>query len=355
MAVVYVSEQGAVLTRRKGLLRVMSGQTQLRQIPFEGIERIVLMGNVQLTPHTRRHLMKAGCDVVFTSLAGRYLGRMTSGVSGRVTLRRAQFDRLGDAAWSLDFARAIVRAKIQNQRRLLQRSQRSGRDDAVAHALIRMRHALEGLAKATTMDEVRGFEGACAAMYFGVFNALIKQEGMTFTRRIRRPPPDPVNILLSFGYMKLTHLMHSACEVVGVDPFLGALHATKDSRPSLALDLIEPFRPLIIDSAVLSVLNRRSITWADFEPAERVEDTEIEDAWLAENEDAYDEERPRANLRRSGLAKWVSALNRRFSERVYYPPLEQKVRYQRLLEEEVRTFGRALESGETFEPFMGPR
>jgi CRISPR-associated protein Cas1 len=129
-------------------------------------------------------------------------------------------------------------------------------------AIRRAEHRAE---HADSLAELRGHEGNGSAAYFGVFNQLIKAEGVVFSKRVRRPPTDPVNALLSFGYALLANDVHAAVQVLGFDPYCGYLHADRYGRPSLALDLMEEFRPIVVDTVVLACLNKRIIQPADFE------------------------------------------------------------------------------------------
>ena len=128
-----------------------------------------------------------------------------------------------------------------------------------------IRRAERGAERADNIDTLRGHEGEGSAAYFGVFNRLIKAEGVSFPKRVRRPPTDPVNALLSFGYALLANDIHAAVQVLGFDPYCGYLHADRYGRPSLALDLMEEFRPIIVDAVVLACLNKRILQPTDFE------------------------------------------------------------------------------------------
>ena len=133
-----------------------------------------------------------------------------------------------------------------------------------SNSLNQLQNTIKSLETATTIDSIRGFEGAGSAAYFGCFNQLIRNDKFSFKIRNRRPPLDPVNSLLSLGYSLLRHEIQSAINIVGFDPYLGYLHTQRYGRPSLALDLMEEFRPLIVDSVVFNAINRRILTPQDF-------------------------------------------------------------------------------------------
>jgi CRISPR-associated protein Cas1 len=182
-----------------------------------------------------------------------------------VLLRRRQYRLADDSQACLSLARPIVAAKIQNCRALLLRAGREAdatdTSELLKRAADRLGCALDTLAQAPTLDSVRGCEGDAARTYFEAFNAMIRQQNETFrmTERSRRPALDPLNALLSFLYAILTHDMASALEGIGLDPAVGFLHADRPGRPSLALDLVEEFRPLLADRLALSLINLRQV------------------------------------------------------------------------------------------------
>jgi CRISP-associated protein Cas1 len=161
-------------------------------------------------------------------------------------------------------ARAIVAAKVTHQRQLLLRAQRRLRDDPLADALGRMRLLAEQASRETDLDRLRGLEGMAAALYFGQFAKLLRPPDLTFAGRSRRPPRDPVNACLSFGYALLGNLIETDLLRRGMEPLVGFFHQPHHGRPSLALDLLEAFRPHI-DALVLRLVNRRQLGPLDFE------------------------------------------------------------------------------------------
>ena len=195
---------------------------------------------------------------------GRYIGRFEPALSKNALLRSAQYRATFDAGITLALARQMVRGKLANMRVLLQRTNRDLDDPAVALAVDQLKTHVAAVEEAPNLEHLRGLEGAGSATYFGVFDTLLKPSGMRFVKRVRRPPTDPVNSLLSFGYALLANDIQSAVNTVGFDPYQGFLHVEHYGRPSLALDLMEEFRPLIVDSVVLTCVNKRIIGPDDF-------------------------------------------------------------------------------------------
>jgi len=165
---------------------------------------------------------------------------------------------------SVHLVKGFVRGKLKNYRNALMRQERNSTGLDLQSAIIRLEQAIAPIEKTDTINSLRGLEGAGSAAYFGCFNQLIRVADFSFATRRRRPPTDPVNSLLSLGYSLLRHDVQSALNIVGFDPYLGYLHTERYGRPSLALDLMEEFRPLVVDAVVLSAINLRSLSITDF-------------------------------------------------------------------------------------------
>ena len=202
------------------------------------------------------------------SESGRFLARVTGPVAGNVLLRRRQYRVADQPEEAAAIARSIVLAKVANCRTVLLRANRDSpeRCAKLAQASSDLARILDRLERTDLdVDSLRGVEGDAARTYFGVFDSLITMRGeFEFRGRTRRPPLDPVNALLSFVYTLLVHDVTSALESNGLDPCVGYLHADRPGRPSLALDLMEEFRPILADRLVLSLINRRQVRAGGF-------------------------------------------------------------------------------------------
>jgi CRISPR-associated protein Cas1 len=217
-----------------------------------------------VTAATLQALMDRQTPVCYLSQHGRYVGRMEPALSKNALLRSAQYRAAFDPGATLQLARQMVRGKLTNMRVLLQRANREVQASPVTRAVDQMKTTITALDSTGSLDQLRGLEGAGSAMYFGVFNHLIKASDISFVKRVRRPPTDPINALLSFGYALLANDIQSTVNAVGFDPYQGYLHVEHYGRPSLALDLMEEFRPVIVDSLVLTCVNKRIIGADDF-------------------------------------------------------------------------------------------
>ena len=272
----FVTLEGAYLRKDGAAVEVRhEGQTRLR-VPLHNLDGIVCFG----WDCTASAALMAACaesDVAlsFHTPHGKFLAATRGFTAGNILLRRAQYAVADSPDQSLAIARPSIAAKIANSRTSIMRTarERAERDPTGAAALleaaeklaVRARHALG----AASLDELRGIEGDAAVLYFAVFDHLLfGQNGLQLTERTRRPPGDPINALLSFLYTLLMHDCRSALESVGLDPQCGFLHRDRPGRPSLALDLMEEFRPLLADRATLTLFNRQQLTPRDFETRE---------------------------------------------------------------------------------------
>lgn len=224
------------------------------------MSRIVCFGAVGVAAGTRAWSLENGTDVVFLSRRGNYQGQHLAAADGsRVARLRSQLDFIDDEQRVLSVARRIVDSKIGHQVTLLQRFTRDGQSEIVEDSLRTAREMRHMLPAATTLDEVRGLEGAAAAAYFSAAGRLLPDD-MGFDRRSRRPPLDTVNSALGYGYALLTAECVSALVAAGLDPNVGILHTASGRRPGLALDLMEELRPLIVDQVVFAAARKRVLT-----------------------------------------------------------------------------------------------
>lgn len=261
----YVQEQGARIGKRGELLVVQKGEEQLATARLKDVSQVVLLGAVSVSPQTVHLLCEEGIPIVHMS-RGHWFYGITHGVTLRNAFdRAAQFAAAGDPEKCLALAKEIVAAKGANQRTLLGRNVHP-RPDVV---LRDMSVLLRKVEYARSYEELLGLEGGIAAHYFRHFGAMLRPRDFdaewAFDSRNRRPPRDPVNALLSYGYALLTKDCVVALLAEGLDPWWGLYHRPRHGRPALALDLMEEFRPLIVDSAVLTAVNTGMVTASDFE------------------------------------------------------------------------------------------
>jgi len=320
----YLNTQGVRVGKSGSVLQVRDKDVLVEEVRIGEICQVNLLGNVQLTTQAVQTLCEAGVPVCYFSMGGWFYGITTGLNEKNVFLRRSQF-RLAEQEWfARALARRLVAGKIRNQRTLLQRNH----VEPDRQTLAAMKEMAERAEQAGSLEELLGVEGNAARLYFGDFAGMIKTDDgqgrpelrFDFAGRNRRPPRDPVNALLSLGYSLLAKDLTVACYAVGFDPYIGYYHQPRFGRPALALDLMEPFRPLIADSAVLTAVNTGMVTERDFV---RVGGS--------------------VALTAQGRKGFLRAYELRMDTLVTHPLFDYRVSYRRLLEIQARLLGRVLE------------
>lgn len=278
-----------------------------KTMPLTNIESLSLLGSVQITTQAIRALADMGAPIAFLSPAGRMVAMIDPLDSVSAEVLKAQIRKLDRADVCLELARALVSAKIMNQRTLLMRNHGSLPAGVSADLLKEAKSA----AQADSVDSARGHEGRAAAIYFGHFAGMLKgplAAEFDANGRKRRPPPDPVNSCLSMAYAMLTHECVAALRLARLEPSVGGIHASRPGRPALALDLMEPFRPLIADSVAIACFNRGELT-----------------------EGHFFRSAAGCLLTDSGRRSFFNALGRRMNTEVTHPVFEYRLSYRRMI------------------------
>lgn len=328
MATLYVTEPGAQVHKADERLVVMCGQEMIDDIPMIKVDRVVLMGRgVGVTTPAMFALTRRGVDIVYLTGRGRYVSRVVGQEHKHVKLRHTQALAVSDAQRAQAMAQAIVRGKVHNQRVLVQRHAEGAAWGREALATMdRMKKQVEA---AGNLDELRGCEGLAAKEYFGLLRRLLRPpadgQAWGFERREYYPPPDPINALLSFGYTLLLNDLIAACQLAGLDPYLGFFHAIDFGRPSMALDLEEEFRPIVVDSIVLTAVNRLAFGLKDFEAARPQSKEAAEQAAPGDKTRAV-------YLKEKARNRFVELYELRVNEQILYPALNERTTYRRIFE-----------------------
>ncbi|MGH9200178.1 MAG: CRISPR-associated endonuclease Cas4g/Cas1g [Vicinamibacterales bacterium] len=320
----YVTGYAMSVGKSGGCLQVKEKGKLIQEARLNDISELNLFGPVAITGAAVQAMCFAEKPIVHFSMGGWFYG-LTAGLGLKnVFLRREQFRRAEDEPFCLRFARDVVASKIRNQRTLLQRNH----VEPSAQALDGLRRLAARAKECASLEELLGVEGTAAATYFSQFDGMIKVEdaeglrAFDFRTRNRRPPRDPVNALLSFAYSLLARDLTIVCHGVGFDPFTGFYHQMRFGRPALALDLMEGFRPLVADSAVLIALNTRMVGPDDFVRAG----------------DAV-------ALSSKGRSAFIRAYEQRMDQLVTHPVFGYRISYRRVLDVQTRLLARYV-SGE---------
>ena len=268
----YLQEQGSILRKEGERFSVEKEDRQINDIIVRRVDQILVLGNVSLTTPAMQYCMKNNIPITFISQHGSYFGRLEATTNDNSAVERFQYLRSLDEPFAFDIASRIVQAKIRNSRTMIQKRRAMAWEsygelkEKFDTTLSLMTSLAEHTKTCENMDALRGLEGKAAALYFELFGLLFKKELPFYTdafRRVRRPPTDPVNSLLSFGYTLLHNNVFSLVRMKGLNPYIGFLHAEDKGNPALINDLVEEFRT-IIDSMTLYTLNTGVLRNKDF-------------------------------------------------------------------------------------------
>jgi CRISPR-associated protein Cas1 len=266
MAVVYLTEQGSKVRKTGDRLVVTSDGTELAELECQRVDTIMVFGNVQITTQALKRLLEHEIELAFFTKSGKLLGQLSPPTSKNIILRKAQYEKEGDESFSLLQSALLVEAKLKNCRAVILRYAYD--NPSTASELRKATQDLERLAlkalSAENISSLRGIEGTGARRYWETFGHMFKREDVCFNGRKKRPPPDPINAILSFGYTLLGNELRWLLDGMGFDPFLGIFHKEVYGRPSLALDLLEPYRSPVVDRFCVRLFNMRTVKPEDF-------------------------------------------------------------------------------------------
>lgn len=268
----YVTTPGCYLHRDGETVAVEKDEATLMRLPVHTLQGIVCLGRASVSPALMRLCAERQVLVSFLSEHGEFLARVQGEITGNVLLRRTQYRWADDPSRVSDLAQAFIAAKVANCRTVLLRAHRESASPhpSVLEAAAKLAQILEKLLRQQlTVETARAVEGEAARTYFGAFDHLIvsQKSDFQFRARSRRPPLDPVNALLSFVYTLLAHDISGALEAVGLDPYVGFLHADRPGRIGLGLDMMEELRPVLADRLVLTLINRQQVKPGGFTTA----------------------------------------------------------------------------------------
>lgn len=330
----YVQARGAKVAKKGDVLEVSVDDEPAATARLMDVSQLVLQGGVYLTSPALHELMARDIPVTWLSHGGWFLGHTVGLGHKNVELRTAQYRASFDADHCLRLARDIVAAKIRNQRTLLRRNWKAadGEPETMPEELLlQFRQDIDAAERARALPQLLGIEGNAAARYFRHFRQMISPErrsqpgpdgllwGFDVERRSRRPPADAVNAMLSYAYSMLARTLAVTLTAVGFDAMRGVYHQSRYGRPSLALDMMEPFRPLLADSAVLMAINNGEVGIDDFVRAAGA-----------------------VNLNERGRRAFITGFERRLGQEVTHPVFGYAAQYRQIIEIQCRLLGRHL-------------
>lgn len=326
---VYVQAHHAKIAKKGENLEISVDDKPTQSARLMQCSSLIVFGNTYITTPALQELMRRNIPISWHSHGGWFFGHTIGTGHKNVELRTAQFRESFDEHHCLRIAKGLVEAKIRNSRTLLRRNWKA--DASPSQLIADLQHDMNRVHQAKDLQSLLGIEGTAAARYFSAFNHLLRPPPVedqaadpdaldfNFRTRNRRPPTDPVNALLSFAYAMLTRTLHQTISAVGLDPYRGYFHQPRYGRPALALDLMEPFRPLIADSCVIQAINNGEVQPNDFLRAAGG-----------------------VSLSTTARRDFIKTFERRLAQEVTHPLLHYRLSYRRLLELQTRLFARHL-------------
>lgn len=332
MPTAYITRGGSSVRLHSERIQVWERDDQgrdrlIREMPIRDLDRVIITERVHLSMHALGALLEHEIPISLLDGRGRYMGGFLPCGNHHGRSRLRQYQRTLDAEFALTMAGRIVAAKIYNQRRVIQRLA-ANRKLSMSEELTTLNYCLARCAECRSLDELRGHEGASTAKYFSIWSRFLP-EAFPFEERSTRPPLNPVNACISFAATLVYHEAAAFCHARGLDPALGLLHQTENGRWSLALDLIEPFRPVLVEALALDLFTHRILDGDGFEPR---------------NGGIY--------LNDAGRRVFLLQYERRMERQFMSEHLEHRTTLRNLLEEQAVAFKSALEAPEKFEPFL---
>lgn len=294
MSLLYINENAATIGIEENRCVVKYSDGLKRMVPIETLESITIMGHAQMSTQCVQECLKRGIPVAYFSKGGTYFGRLQS--TGHVNAERQRKQAaLYESDFAIELSRRIISSKLKNQIVVLKRYEKS-KKYSVEQQLKMMRICREKLSSCRTIPEIMGYEGQGAKAYFEGLALLIKPE-FAFCGRNKRPPRDEFNSMLSLGYSVIMNEVYGKIEMKGLNPYFGFMHRDKEKHPTLASDMMEEWRAVIVDSTVMSMINGNEIHKEDF---------------------VTDMDEPGCFLTRNGIKTYLSKLEKKLQTDVRY-------------------------------------
>ena len=325
MSNVYIYEQGAVLGYRENRLIINYSENDFKSIPIENIDNIILFGGIQVSTACIQHMLTKGIHLTWLSKNGSYFGRLESTSNINIDRQRLQFRKSDDKSFSLEISKQFIKGKATNQRTVLMRASKILKNSELEDIILKMSVYSKKINEAKTIEELMGIEGFLAKMYYQGVNFMI-DEDYYFNQRTKRPPKDPFNAVLSFGYTLLHYEIFTTVVSKGLNPYASFLHSDRHKHPALCSDLIEEWRPILVDSLAIALLNNDKIRKENFE---------------------YNEESGGVYLDKEACKKFIENFEKRLRQEVgYVVEVSYKMSFRRIIEYQVMQLIKAMEEND---------
>ena len=326
MSNVYVYEQGAILKYKENRLIINYSEDDFKSIPIENIDNVVIFGAIQVSIKCVQQMLIRGVNLTLLSKNGSYFGRLESTGHVNINRQRLQFRKSDDKNFSLKISKQFIKGKVSNQRTILMRANKLLKSPELSNIILKMSVYFQNIDDAKSIEELMGIEGHLAKMYYQGISNIVDKE-YSFSQRTKRPPKDPFNSVLSFGYTLLHYEIFTIVESKGLNSYAGFLHSDRHKHPALCSDLMEEWRPILVDSLAIALLNNNKIKKENFE---------------------YNEENGGVYLDKEGCKKFIAEFEKRLRQEVgYVKEVPYKMSFRRIIEYQVMLLIKALESKNT--------
>lgn len=322
MSLLYVIEDGAQIGIDGGVIKVIHKDKSITKVPKETVETINIYGNSQMSTQCIQFCLRRGISVTFFSKTGSYFGRLVSTGHINVKRQKKQVFLSEEERFPIELSRKIIDAKINNQIVLAKRYLRNSNLDE-KEAIFQMQNAKWKLSNANSIEQIMGYEGIASKYYFQILSDIVVDD-FKFEGRNRRPPKDPFNSMLSFGYTILLYELYGEIESRGLNPYVGFLHQDRENHPTLASDMMEEWRAIIVDAVVMSLTQGHEISSHDF---------------------YFDEETGGCILDKDGMKIFLNKLENKFhSETKYVQGIEGRMSFRHAIWHQIGFLVRAIEN-----------
>ncbi|MCF6246487.1 MAG: CRISPR-associated endonuclease Cas1 [Desulfobacula sp.] len=378
--IVYIRTQGTKIIKEGQHLVVRKGNATYHTLFTYKLKQLLLFGNIEITHGALCQLMRKNIDTVYLTKTGRYLGRLTPTESKNIFLQKKQFLLLDNSEFGLRMAKSIISGKLTNMATFLMRIKRSRKQKDAGKSAKQILTLIHQLENAASIDTVRGYEGRGSTIYFqGLKQGFIQNMG--FNKRVRRPPTDPVNAVLSLLYTFLMNRVYAGVRIAGLNPYPGFLHTIDYGRYSLVLDLMEEFRSIIADTLTISLFNLKILQIDDFEikiPGDKdIANPNFPDVSKdpigmispqSSDSNCFDLPEQRVNsftannkfagkypvkLKSPGFKRVIDAFERKLTTNFYYPPADREFSYSDVIIYQARHYRKIIEGEiEHYQPVL---
>lgn len=356
MGTVYIISEFGKLTKKDDALSFYNKDGTERKIFIHRLDRLIILGSVEITSSALKLLMRHQIDTVFLNKNGKLNGKLEFQDGKNVFLRKRQYEILSDQNKMVTLVKAIVRGKIKNQISFMQRIARKTNDFKLEQTIQDAQRNEKRLEDSNSIESIRGYEGYGSKLFFSVFKYNIIPEWAVFNGRTMHPPKDVVNAVMSFLYTLLNYRIDSFIVLEGLDPYVGYLHTLDYGKRALSFDLMEEYRTSICDTLTCALFNLGILKFTDFQYKDFTnndDDYPLEISEESKLEIETTESIKGVLLTEEGLKKTANAFEEKMTTEIFYPPLGKKISYQNVIIEQIKHYKRVIMDQEAeYKPFV---